>query len=152
MIMTFVAKFYENIIAFLLFLVMVLFIICSFQYYKLENIELNHQAYIQDIENKNLIAIHNKNIELNQVGKDYEIEKQVLKEKQNVIYRKVEKIIERPVYLNVCIDDDGLSEINSSIKDYNPPQSFNAMSTIAFTGKYRLKRKAKMGNFYYKSI
>lgn len=121
MIMTFVAKFYENIIAFLLFLVMVLFIICSFQYYKLENIELNHQAYIQEIENKNLIAMHNKNIELNQVGKDYEIEKQVLKEKQNVIYRKVEKIIERPVYLNVCIDDDGLSEINSSIKDYNPP-------------------------------
>lgn len=51
---------------------------------------------------------------------DYEHKKTELKETQNVVYKTVEKIIERPVYLNVCLDGDGLSEINSSIKAYNP--------------------------------
>lgn len=34
---------------------------------------------------------------------------------QRVQYVEIEKIIERPVYRNVCLDDDGLRELNRAI-------------------------------------
>lgn len=34
---------------------------------------------------------------------------------ERVQYVEIEKIIERPVYRNVCLDDDGLRELNRAI-------------------------------------
>ena len=48
-------------------------------------------------------------------GEDYEQTKETERVKTETITREVQKIIERPVYLNVCIDDDGLRIINSLI-------------------------------------
>ncbi|MBO1529665.1 hypothetical protein J3492_00355 [Psychrobacter sp. F1192] len=45
----------------------------------------------------------------------YQALKSAREKERGVKYVEVEKIIERPVYLNECIDDDGLSQINSAI-------------------------------------
>jgi len=39
------------------------------------------------------------------------------KRQENAIVRerKIEKIVERPVYINECMDDDGLRELNNAI-------------------------------------
>lgn len=69
---------------------------------------------LKDDQQKSLIEKQNK---INKVSADYE----QLKSEQRVIteikIREVQKIIERPVYHNVCIDDDGLRIINSLITD-----------------------------------
>jgi len=44
----------------------------------------------------------------------YQIEKSKRDQEQDVQYVEVEKIVREPVYLNVCLDDDGLSEINKA--------------------------------------
>ena len=42
------------------------------------------------------------------------------RQKEKVRYVEVQKIVKQPVYLNICIDDDGLRLINESAKDYKP--------------------------------
>ena len=47
----------------------------------------------------------------------YQAEKAVREEKERVRYVQVPKIIEKPVFRNICIDSDGLSVINAAIAD-----------------------------------
>lgn len=47
----------------------------------------------------------------------YQTEKAVREEKERVRYVQVQKIVEKPVFRNVCIDSDGLSVINAAIAD-----------------------------------
>ena len=47
----------------------------------------------------------------------YQTDKAERAEKERIQYVEVQKIIERPVYRNVCIDSDGLSVINAAIAD-----------------------------------
>ncbi|WP_262781746.1 sigma-70 family RNA polymerase sigma factor [Acinetobacter guillouiae] len=72
---------------------------------------------IQSLEQQYLKALTEKQNKINKVSADYE----QLKSEQRVItetkIREVQKIIERPIYNNVCIDDDGLRIINSLIPD-----------------------------------
>jgi hypothetical protein len=49
----------------------------------------------------------------------YQSGKAVREEKERVRYVQVQKIVEKPVFRNVCIDSDGLSVINSAITDGN---------------------------------
>lgn len=49
----------------------------------------------------------------------YQTGKAVREEKERVRYVKVQKIVEKPVYRNVCVDSDGVSVINSAIADGN---------------------------------
>lgn len=49
----------------------------------------------------------------------YQSEKAVREEKERVRYVQVQKIVEKPVYRNVCVDSDGLSVINAAIADGN---------------------------------
>ena len=58
-----------------------------------------------------------KQDELNKASQDYEKLKSEQQVKTEVVTREVQKIIDRPVYLNVCFDADGLSAINSLIPD-----------------------------------
>lgn len=51
----------------------------------------------------------------NSASADYQAAKAAAAEKERVQYVQVQKIVERPVYRNVCIDDDGLLIINSAI-------------------------------------
>lgn len=49
----------------------------------------------------------------------YQSGKAVREEKERVRYVQVQKIVEKPVYRNVCVDSDGLSVINAAITDGN---------------------------------
>lgn len=51
----------------------------------------------------------------NQVSADYEQVKSEQRIKVETVTREVQKIIDRPVYNNVCLDDDGLQQLNSLI-------------------------------------
>ena len=43
------------------------------------------------------------------------------------ITKEVEKLVDRPVYRNVCLDDDGLRAINSQILGFDPGGTGQAM-------------------------
>ena len=47
-------------------------------------------------------------------GEDYEQTKETERVKTETITREVQKIIERPVYLNTCFDDSGVSAVNAA--------------------------------------
>ena len=47
----------------------------------------------------------------------YQDQKAEREEKERIRYVEVQKIVERPVYRNVCIDSDGVSVINAAIAD-----------------------------------
>ena len=49
----------------------------------------------------------------------YQTGKAVREEKERVRYVQVQKIVEKPVFRNVCIDSDGVSVINAAIADGN---------------------------------
>lgn len=47
----------------------------------------------------------------------YQAGKAVREEKERVRYVQVQKIVEKPVYRNICVDSNGLSVINAAIAD-----------------------------------
>ena len=49
----------------------------------------------------------------------YQSGKAVREEKERVRYVQVQKIVEKPVFRNTCLDSDGLSVINAAIADGN---------------------------------
>ena len=49
----------------------------------------------------------------------YQSGKAVREEKERVRYVQVQKIVEKPVFRNICLDSDGLSVINAAIADSN---------------------------------
>ena len=82
---------------------------------KLTKSEAKCTAKIQEIEQKQLKALAEKQNLINQVSADYEQVKSEQRIKVETVTREVQKIIERPVYNNVCLDDDGVSAINTLI-------------------------------------
>lgn len=60
-------------------------------------------------------AVKEQQDKLNQASADYETLKSERQVKTETVTREIQKIIERPVYSNICIDDDGLHKINSLI-------------------------------------
>ena len=53
------------------------------------------------------------------ISEKYQSEKAVREEKERVRYVQVQKIVEKPVFRNTCLDSDGLSVINAAISDGN---------------------------------
>lgn len=53
------------------------------------------------------------------ISEKYQSEKAVREDKERVRYVQVQKIVEKPVFRNVCVDSDGLSVINAAIADGN---------------------------------
>ena len=49
----------------------------------------------------------------------YQSGKAAREEKERVRYVQVQKIVEKPVFRNTCLDSDGLSIINAAITDGN---------------------------------
>lgn len=47
----------------------------------------------------------------------YQAQKAAREERERVRYVQVQKIVEKPVYRNVCLDADGLRELNAAIDD-----------------------------------
>ena len=82
---------------------------------KLQEAETKYTAKIQEIEQKHLKALAEKQDEVNQVSANYEQAKSAQRGQVETVTREVQKIIERPIYLNHCIDDSGLQQLNSLI-------------------------------------
>lgn len=53
------------------------------------------------------------------ISEKYQSGKAVREEKERVRYVQVQKIVEKPVFRNTCLDSDGLSVINAAIADGN---------------------------------
>lgn len=51
------------------------------------------------------------------ISEKYQTGKAVREGKERVRYVQVQKIVEKPVFRNVCVDSDGLSVINAAIAD-----------------------------------
>jgi hypothetical protein len=84
---------------------------------KLQDAEQTCAAKIQKLKDDQQNALIKKQNEVNKVSADYEQLKSEQHIKVETVTREVQKIIERPVYNNVCIDADGLRNINSLIPD-----------------------------------
>ena len=84
-------------------------------------------AKVQEIEQTQLKALAEKQNKINEVSADYEAEKSKQRVKVEQVTREVQKIIDRPVYLNRCIDADGLRQINSLINTSSASEPDAAM-------------------------
>lgn len=82
---------------------------------KLRKADQQCAAKIQQIEQKHLKALTEKQNQINQMSSDYEAAKSEQRVQVETVTREVQKIIDRPVYLNHCFDDDGLQQLNSLI-------------------------------------
>lgn len=82
---------------------------------KLQDAETKCTAKIQEIEQKQLKVLAEKQNEINKVSADYETAKSERRGQVETVTREVQKIIERPIYLNNCFDDSGLQQLNSLI-------------------------------------
>lgn len=54
-----------------------------------------------------------------QASHEYQTAKAENEQKERIRYVEVQKIVERPVYVQHCVDDDGLRELNAAIADGN---------------------------------
>ncbi|ENW95799.1 hypothetical protein [Acinetobacter sp. NIPH 298] len=86
---------------------------------KLQEADQKCFTKIQDIEQEQVKALAEAQNQVNKVSADYEKLKSEQRVKVERVTREVQKIVERPIYKSVCIDDDGLSEINSLIEAGN---------------------------------
>ena len=84
---------------------------------KLQIAEQKCAAKIQKLKDDQQKALIEKQNKINKVNADYEQLKSEQRVKVETVTREVQKIIERPVYSNICIDSDGLRSINSLIPD-----------------------------------
>ena len=82
---------------------------------KLKEADTKCTAKIQEIEQKQLKALAEKQNEINQVSADYEQIKSAQRRQVETVTREVQKIVEHPIYLNNCFDDSGLQQLNSII-------------------------------------
>lgn len=82
---------------------------------KLRKADQQCAAKIQQIEQKHLNALTEKQNQINQMSSDYEATRSEQRVQVETVTREVQKIIDRPMYLNHCFDDNGVSAINSLI-------------------------------------
>ena len=83
----------------------------------LKNAEAKCTANIQKLKQQQIEALAVKQNKINKVSADYEQIKSEQRVKVETVTREVQKIIERPIYQQSCLDDDGVSAINSLITD-----------------------------------
>ncbi|WP_407410320.1 hypothetical protein [Acinetobacter sp.] len=134
----FIAKFYEAIIITLMAFLLAAVLFGGFKawqakHYKtqLDHAELKckqekdaihtkYQSEATAAEKAYQEALLQKQQTINQLSADYEQAKADRKTEVEYITRTVQKIVDRPVYINSCADVDGMSELNSLIKSRSP--------------------------------
>ncbi|WP_288397199.1 hypothetical protein [uncultured Acinetobacter sp.] len=104
------------IIGLLAFLLLITLMLLNVKTGKLKDAETKCQQRIEAIEQAQYKALNEANTKANQASADYEQLKSERQAKVESVTRTVQKIVERPIYLNNCFDSDGLSELDSLIK------------------------------------
>ncbi|ENV09561.1 hypothetical protein F966_02219 [Acinetobacter higginsii] len=114
------AKFWREIlIGFLAFLLVIALAVLNHNFGQLEKADQKCIEQIQKIERAHVEALAKQQDKVNKVSADYEKLRSEQRTKVETVTRTVQKIVERPIYLNRCIDDDGLQQINSLIEAGN---------------------------------
>ncbi|WOE32732.1 MULTISPECIES: hypothetical protein [unclassified Acinetobacter] len=73
-------------------------------------------AQILKLEQQHQQAIQKQRSTINKLSADYETAKSEQRIKVETVTKYIDKIVERPIYYNQCIDDDGMQQLNSLIK------------------------------------
>lgn len=111
------AKFWREIlIGFLAFLLIITLTVLNHKIGQLKEADQKCTEQIQKIERAQVEALAKQQDKVNKVSADYEKLRSEQRAKVETVTRTVQKIVERPIYLNRCIDDDGLQQINSLIQ------------------------------------
>ena len=109
-------KFWKEVVmAILTFLLLICLFLLNSKTNKLEQADAKCTAQIQKIELVQKQAIKQANDKANQVSADYEQLKANQQVKVQTIRDTVQKIVERPVYRNVCFDDSGMQQLGKAI-------------------------------------
>jgi len=90
----------------------------AFQTEKLQAVAAEHDLYVA------------KAAEADRIAGELEAEKSRSHDVYHTIETQVPKFIDRPVYTNVCIDDDGLLNINAALSGRLPQGSGSASATV----------------------
>ncbi|ENV46063.1 hypothetical protein P255_01411 [Acinetobacter brisouii CIP 110357] len=116
------AKFYQLIIIVLTVLILILGIGFVVQTWRVshwktqsENADAKCLTQIQKIEQTQQTALKQANDKANQASADYEKLKATQQVKIQTVRDTVQKIVERPVYRNVCFDDSGMQQLGKAI-------------------------------------
>lgn len=67
-----------------------------------------------DIEQRNRDALRRAE-HVDQAAVGYEVKREAGQQRQRVIIQEVERVIEKPIYRNVCLDDDGLRAVAAAL-------------------------------------
>ncbi|NNP71234.1 hypothetical protein [Acinetobacter sp. Ac_5812] len=111
------AKFWREIlIGFLAFFLVITLALLNHKIGQLKEADQKCNEQIQKIERAQVEALAKQQDKVNKVSADYEKLRSEQRTKVETVTRTVQKIVERPIYLNRCIDDDGLQQINSLIQ------------------------------------
>lgn len=111
------AKFWREIlIGFLAFLLIITLAVLNHNFGQLEKAEQKCVEKIKKIERAQAEALAKQQDKVNKVSADYEKLRSEQRAKVETVTRTVQKIVERPIYFNSCIDDDGVQQINSLIQ------------------------------------
>ena len=103
----------------ILITVCLLLIVGAWQYDHAAQYRRGRESMAEEISGRLKDAAIEKAKQDRELSAAYQTGKAVREEKERVRYVQVQKIVEKPVFRNVCIDSDGLSVINAAIADGN---------------------------------
>lgn len=102
---------------FMLALVVCVSIVFAWQYDHVSQYRRGRESMAIEISGRLKDAAIEKAKQDRETAAAYQNGKAVREEKERVRYVQVQKIVEKPVFRNVCVDSDGLSVINAAISD-----------------------------------
>ena len=104
---------------FMLALVVCVSVVFAWQYDHAAQYKRGRVSMATEISNRLKDSAIEKAKQDRELSAAYQTGKAVREEKERVRYVEVQKIVEKPVFRNVCVDSDGLSVINAAIADGN---------------------------------
>ena len=104
---------------FMLALVVCVSVVFAWQYDHVAQYRRGRESMAAEISGRLKDAAIEKAKQDRELSVTYQTGKAVREEKERVRYVQVQKIVEKPVFRNVCVDSDGLSVINAAIADGN---------------------------------
>lgn len=115
MLMTLYVRMSPYLAAFFLMTSIVFFTICLWR----GEIILGLQADALKGKNQEIKVVVEQHESANKISQNYEESKADKEQEKVYVDREVEKIVYMPSYSNVCLDDIGLSQLNSRITSLN---------------------------------
>ena len=94
-------------------------VVGAWQYDHAAQYKRGRESMAVEISNRLKDATIEKAKQDRELSATYQTGKAVREEKERVRYVQVQKIVEKPVFRNTCVDSDGLSIINAAIADGN---------------------------------